>query len=287
MKDAPARSDRFLMRRDVATGLEAVRARFHHHAYDMHSHDDEWLVGITHDGVQQFFCRGRQQQSVAGRIILIEPGERHDGHSPDPQGFAYSMLYLQGDRMRAEMGSDAALGFRDTLAEDRLLAQRIALACTAVLDQAPLLVIEHHRDALLLRLRHHLGRQPPEPAICHPLLGQAPPAPAMAERAMDYLKAHFCDEIPSADLAEIAGASSRFQLNRAFRQRFATTPHACQLQLRLAQSRKLLRQGTPPAEAAMSCGFADQSHMTRWFRRAYGMAPGAFARGRTNLQDRD
>jgi hypothetical protein len=36
------------------------------------------VVGVTHDGVQDFFCRGARRQSTAGRVILIEPGERHD-----------------------------------------------------------------------------------------------------------------------------------------------------------------------------------------------------------------
>jgi AraC-like DNA-binding protein len=33
----------------------------------------------------------------------------------------------------------------------------------------------------------------------------------------------------------------------------------------------------PLVEAALRCGFADQSHMTRHFRKAYGLPPGRFA----------
>jgi hypothetical protein len=43
--------------RDRRSGIEAVAAQFHGHAYDMQRHD-EWLVGVTHAGVQDFFCRG-------------------------------------------------------------------------------------------------------------------------------------------------------------------------------------------------------------------------------------
>ena len=36
--------------------------------------------------------------------------------------------------------------------------------------------------------------------------------------------------------------------------------------------------GSSLANAALSAGFADQSHMTRHFTRAYGMPPGRWAR---------
>jgi AraC-like DNA-binding protein len=34
--------------------------------------------------------------------------------------------------------------------------------------------------------------------------------------------------------------------------------------------------GTPLAEAAGQAGFADQSHLTRWFTRYYGITPGGY-----------
>jgi AraC-like DNA-binding protein len=43
---------------------------------------------------------------------------------------------------------------------------------------------------------------------------------------------------------------------------------------RLQRARRLLLQGVSLAEAAFACGFADQSHLTRQFRRAYGVTPG-------------
>lgn len=53
--------------RHPQSGIEAVTARFGGHAKDMHRHE-EWLVGVTHAGVQDFFCRGRRRQSTSGRV---------------------------------------------------------------------------------------------------------------------------------------------------------------------------------------------------------------------------
>lgn len=273
----PAQSDFIHLARDGTRGFDAVTAQFHGHAYDMHHHD-EWLVGVTHCGVQDFFCRGRRRQSTAGRVILIEPGERHDGQAVQADGFRYSMLYLPQDWIRQEMGgSDADIGFRDTVTDDRRLGQAIATACRALLHKAPRLAVDAARDEVVRQLRLHLGRAPFKPA--------AAAGTTVAERAMDYLQARFEQPIGLEELARAAGAADRFQLTRAFSRRYGLSPHACQVQLRLAQARRLLRLHMPPAQAAAASGFADQSHMGRWFRRAYGITPATFQRGRTNVPD--
>jgi AraC-like DNA-binding protein len=46
---------------------------------------------------------------------------------------------------------------------------------------------------------------------------------------------------------------------------------------RLDRARALIRRGTPLVEAALASGFADQSHMTRHFKKAYGLSPGRWA----------
>lgn len=268
--------DRLALARDPGTGLEAVAARFHAHAYDLHEHD-EWLVGITHAGVQDFFCRGARRQSTPGRVILIEPGERHDGQAVREGGFFYSMLYLPQQAVRDRMGGDGHLGFRDTLADDPLLFRAVQTARDAVFLGAPRLGVEAARDGVLDRLSRHLGAPPPPRASL--------PGDRIAERAMEALRAQFDQEIGADALARSSGAADRFALARAFRARWGVAPHAAQVQMRLAEARRMLRAQVPPAETAAACGFADQSHMGRWFRRAYGLSPAVWRRGRTGVPD--
>ena len=54
-------------------------------------------------------------------------------------------------------------------------------------------------------------------------------------------------------------------------------PYAWLAQHRVARARLLLDRGHRPAEAAALAGFADQAHLTRWFRRVVGVTPGAYA----------
>ncbi|MEF2070124.1 AraC family transcriptional regulator [Consotaella aegiceratis] len=272
------RSDRLRLARDAGTGIEAISACFFGHAYDLHHHE-EWLVGVTERGVQDFFCRGERRQSTRGRVILIEPGEMHDGQAVTGGGFAYSMLYLPQSWLDARLAGPAqAVGFRSTLADDRRLGAAIAWACRLVDKTGPRLMIDAALDAVVLHLRTHLGLPLQDD-------GAKDAGSWVARRARDRLHDCLRQDVGLDALAEAAGASDRFQLARAFRTAYGTSPHAYLVQLRLAEARRLLKENVAPADAAFAAGFADQSHLGRWFRRAYGMTPAAYRRGRTNVPD--
>lgn len=68
---------------------------------------------------------------------------------------------------------------------------------------------------------------------------------------------------------------------RAFLETFGVPPHQYVLRERLARARRLLdAPGASPSGVAQATGFADQSHFTRQFRRAFGLTPGAVVRAR-------
>jgi len=46
----------------------------------------------------------------------------------------------------------------------------------------------------------------------------------------------------------------------------------------LLEAKRLIAMGHGPAYVATAVGFYDQSHLTRLFRRAYGLTPGAYAK---------
>ncbi|MEI9940708.1 MAG: AraC family transcriptional regulator [Pseudomonadota bacterium] len=70
---------------------------------------------------------------------------------------------------------------------------------------------------------------------------------------------------------------SRFQALRAFKRRYGLPPHAYQLCLRISKARRLLLAGAPPADVAVHCGFVDQSHLNRHFKRIVGVTPMRYA----------
>ncbi len=86
-----------------------------------------------------------------------------------------------------------------------------------------------------------------------------------------------CDK-PVGEIAARMGMS-REGFSRMFARRAGMPPHAFRLASRLNQARKLLRAGETIAAVAAETGFADQSHLGRWFRRVFGVTPGQYRLG--------
>lgn len=110
----------------------------------------------------------------------------------------------------------------------------------------------------------------------------APSEPSNADAARPTKPNHpFADPGDLAfdlrSLSEQLG-TSRFSALRAFKRHFGLPPHNYQIHLRVEQAQTCLRAGQTPARVAIDCGFFDQSHMTRHFKRVLGTTPAQYAR---------
>lgn len=270
------------LKQDSESGIETIRAHFEGHAYDPHWHDS-YLVGYTEQGVQQFHCRRQKHLSIPGNVFLLEPGEIHDGDAPAPEGFTYRTLYLEPQWMDRELRAlfedvpgHHQLSFDQTLAADPRLAIATANAFQTLHGQEMRIVRQTALDTLLSSLTSHLrwrAQLTPDPRL-----------PLVAQKARDYLHSHMSQDIGLDDLALVTGVD-RFRLTRAFKAAFGLAPHAYLIQLRLAKARRLLASGQSPVVVAAALGFADQSHLGRWFQRAYRMTPADYRKRCSNLPD--
>lgn len=109
------------------------------------------------------------------------------------------------------------------------------------------------------------------------------------EEFVDILRGHRLAEpastpIPQASSEGVTSAAarsgvSREAYSRAFRRRHGLSPQPFRALLRLNAARRLLRAGVAPAAVAAETGFADQSHLGRDFRRAFGVTPARYRAG--------
>jgi AraC-like DNA-binding protein len=127
----------------------------------------------------------------------------------------------------------------------------------------------------LTSVLHLLARQATSATVVPPDTPASPAAALVARRVRERLHDGYAGLLTADDLAAAAGCS-RYAATRAFTAIYGLPPSDYQRQLRLRAARALLTGGASAAEAAASAGFADQAHLTRWFRRYYGVTPGVY-----------
>jgi AraC-like DNA-binding protein len=268
-------------KRDQDTGIETIRAHFYGHAYDPHWHD-EYLIGTTEQGIQQFNCRAQKQISVPGTSFLLEPGEIHDGDAPHENGFTYQMLFLKPAFLQQRVihlfddsPDKFELNIESTLTQDPRLAQSISNAFHALHYQEPKIVKDACLDQMMLNVTQHLSwrKQPIYYRNQH----------SLALRTQAFLHANLNNDIGLVEVAK-ALAVDRYRLSRVFKSFFGIAPHAYLIQLRLVKARALLAQKYNPIDVANQLCFADQSHLGRWFKRCYQLTPANYQKS-TNLPD--
>lgn len=239
--------------------------------FDRHTHD-LFGVGLVLDGAQSSMSGRGLVEASAGDLITVNPGEVHDGVPFGGRTRSWRMLYLPADVVQAAAADarreeDAGtyefeapvLSRPDCAAAFRALSNAVrpdAGPLDCLTRDSALSVLA---DALVRSHRRRRSR----------LIGSA-------RRAKDYIDDNPLGVPSLSDLASLRGLS-RFQLLRAFKRDLGLTPKAYIIQRRVERAREALRHGETVAQAALSAGFADQSHLTRHFARRFGYTPGVYA----------
>lgn len=103
-------------------------------------------------------------------------------------------------------------------------------------------------------------------------------APQWLDRVKERMQEEFCENIRMRDLADDAGVHP-VHLARVFRAEAGRTPGDYLQQVRVrAACHRLRDPGYPLAAIAVECGFADQSHFTRVFKKMMETTPAQFRR---------
>ena len=98
----------------------------------------------------------------------------------------------------------------------------------------------------------------------------------MVESVRSWLCSHFTEPVRLQDLVKLTGWQPG-TINKLFRMHAGIPPYEFLLHQRLREVAHLLRaSGMQLSDIAVETGFADQSHMQRLFRRAYGVTPKAY-----------
>jgi AraC family transcriptional regulator len=212
---------------------------------------------------------------------------------------SFSLMRLDADfvdRIADSVFGEDARGYRLILAErhwDASLTNIAGVLAREVLSGEPgsRLYAESLAGVLAVHLLRHYAERadggalvassaPRETDVVAPseIRGRNAVQPRAVADAVAFIHDNCTREISLGDIAAAARLSP-FHLARVFKQALGVSPHQYLIQLRVNSARWLLSAGSGErslAELASAVGFADQSHLTRHFKRVLGVTPGQF-----------
>lgn len=257
---------------------ELLSARYSNQHFGRHSHD-RYAVGVITQGVEKLYYRGANHLGSAGTVVTLTPGEIHDGVPVDDAGWVYRMLYVDPQWLSEVVLQGRFAGghvhlFQQPMADDpELAASLLAAHRTLAASELPL-----ERETVLVEALSGLfQRHGVDP------VGTERSERAAVRRIRSRLDSESEHNLSLHTLGLEVGMDPLY-LIRVFKREVGVAPHSYQIQTRVARVQALLRAGMDLAQASLACGFFDQSHMARAFKKVVGVTPKAFRDGlcRTN-----
>lgn len=245
----------------ACVGIERLHARFSGQAFAPHRHDT-YAIGVTLAGVQTFRYRGEARYCLAGQCHILHPDEPHDGAAATEEGFSYRIVYVDPSLVQSALGG-WPLPFVSSPVVDLTGAQLRAMTPVWTGDGEP---DELSRTDIVATVADLLAAT----------AGDARPASSLPMSRLRLVRARIAarpaEPCSMTELERLAGLD-RWSLARQFRLAFGTSPSRFRTMRQLDVVRGMIQSGAGLADAALAAGFADQSHMSRQFKRAYGLTP--------------
>jgi AraC-like DNA-binding protein len=246
--------------------LEVFAREQHTNCYPYHLHD-RWQLTWVLSGRVDLKHRGGSNVLEAGDAFLAAPLEPVAGHKH--RGLPFGFVTLQ---IPDELVGKGAIA--DQFADgERVLARRRGGAMCEKLMQRLMLASdgESQRVALDEMLTSFIAPTA-DSAMVATRRGRAHP---VVERTCCILDDSLEEGVPLTDVAGAVQLNHRYVIS-LFKTAIGVTPHQYVMSRRIESARRLVNLGQSLNSVAASTGYNDQSHMTRVFKRTFGVNPGAY-----------
>ncbi len=250
-------------------GLPFVEARSSRNSsrdFKKHMHST-FSIGGIHEGRVEFCTAKTAAVLVPGSLAFINPETLHSCNTICNEERSYSMLYLDVEWCVQVQKSlwqvDSFIPAEVLFLNDANLYHRYCKVIHDLLDSG---VHLSAKKLQLFDLIVEVFLQSCRPQVVTEVIPER----------IDWMKKYLGEDL-QRDMTLLSLArkldTNPYTLLRRFKAVTGITPHAYRMNCRIEKARLFLQQGMDIADAALECGFFDQSHLHRHFKAATTVTP--------------
>lgn len=249
-----------------ACTLEGIVQSFPNHFHDY------YVIGYIELGKRYLLCKNQEYTLNPSDMNIFNPRDTHSCKQIDGKTLDYRCINIPLDTMKKTMfeitGEEYLPVFSQTLLYKSDLANSLKdlhnMICNNEKDFAKeeiymFLISQLIQDYSDKSYNFHKSKICEFDLVCR------------------YLEENYAKTITLNDLSEIAGIS-KYHFLRLFTYKKGISPYSYLETIRIDKARELLKQGVSPIDVAISTGFSDQSHFSKFFKKFIGLTPKQYMR---------
>ncbi len=252
--------------------IEAYRFQGVMQKFPNHFHD-YYVIGFIEAGQRYLLCKNHEYIISPGDITLFNPGDVHSCEQIDDKALDYRCINIKKEIMKKTASNITGQEFLPNFSQPVLYRSELADSLQELHKMICRGETDFVKEELYLFLIGHLIQ---EYAGNDTSTREQNPCSGF-KSVCNYLETNYDKSITLDELGSLAGMS-KYHFLRSFTKERGISPYSYLQTIRIDKAKKLLEQGTSPADAALCTGFSDQSHFSNFFKKLIGLTPGQYMR---------
>ncbi|HWP97535.1 MAG TPA: AraC family transcriptional regulator [Syntrophomonadaceae bacterium] len=251
--------------------LQIVAGKDVMNIFPMHIHE-KFCMGTIAKGQAILECKNSTFPLSVENLYFLNAGEAHQIKPSDEEGFDHVVFCFGYEFLKNYFGPNKTAGFRFNTAVvyNHSLGQRFIDFYRLVINKDAEMNLEYELLDLLAEIYEFCS-------FTECQIDGNKTSLEIITMACAFIKENCYKNLSLDELAAYA-ALSKFHFSRVFKEVMWISPYEFQIQARIKLARDMLLNKESIADVALTLGFNDQSHFSRFFKRDTGLTPAEYTK---------
>ena len=241
------------------------KTSFNDFGFDKHIHE-EYAIGVVSEGIMDISFDGTNKSINKKSLMTFNPDTMHSNWSINKNSYSQMAIYLHPSFISnfiEKNFNSKEIFFRTKLLENETLANEL-ISLIEEYENDNLTILEYECRLIDLLNKIVLNNSA--------IINKNKTSNNVISKAKEFMQDSIELDITLDDISKELNIS-KFYFAKLFKEHTHFSPHAYLMIKRLEKAKQLLQTKADITTVAQDCGFTDQSHLNKRFKKYLGITP--------------